>query len=285
MLSAYSIQGKFNPASVATVIMVDHSNAATSPASGWNVLDPVPLVATAVLDSNSNDDGVTVTYNANWTRSSSTGHAGAFAGTSWEAAANDRFFSKDGTTGTIMISGLLVGETYTIQIIAADADNTVNRIADYRVNAVSGFGDGESPFNGDNYNPDVDGNQNGRVMTFSNIFPDSSGKIDLTVTGVGTQPLGILSAYTIEGNFVPESTLRLAVSYDGTDLTFTWNSLDGKQYDLLSATGLDTPPATWPVYQTYQDILASGTGTNTLAGVTLDGARRFFAIAEKDARR
>ena len=120
-------------------------------------------------------------------------------------------------------------------------------------------------------------------MTFSNVFPDSNGEIGITATGVGTQPLGILSAYTIEGNFAAESTLRLAVSYDGTDLTFTWDSLDGKQYDLLSAAGLDTPRETWPVYQAYQNILASGTGANTLPGVAPDGARRFFLVAERDA--
>jgi hypothetical protein len=193
----------------AAVIKVDHSNADSNPPSGWNVIDPVPAVATAVLDSNGNDDGVTVTYNANWTRSGATGQAGAFVGTSWEDAANDRFFANSGTTGTITIAGLLVGETYTIQIIGADVDGTTNRTADYRVNG--GFGDGSSPLNGDNYNPYTDGFQNGRVMTYSGVAPDIDGEIQISATGVGTQPLGILSAYTIEGNFVPEPSTMLSL--------------------------------------------------------------------------
>jgi len=204
-LSGLCVVAHFAATAGGAIIKVDHSNEAANPPSGWNVLDPVPGAATAVLDSNGNDDGVTVTYNANWTRSGATGQEGAFVGTSWEDAANDRFFAKDNTTGTITISGLLASQTYTIQIIGADSDNTKDRTADYQVNG--SFGDGATPFDGDNYNPYVDGYQNGRVMTFSNISPDGSGEIGITATGVGTDPLqkfAILSAYTIEGNFVPE---------------------------------------------------------------------------------
>jgi len=83
--------------------------------------------------------------------------------------------------------------------------------------------------------------------------------------------------------------LQLAVETSGSNLVFTWASWAGKQYDLLSATGLDTPPATpWPVYTdtastTHGDIPASGTGINTLT-VPRDPAdpRRFFALREED---
>jgi len=97
----------------------------------------------------------------------------------------------------------------------------------------------------------------------------------------GSDPLGDAYRFTTGVAGTPEAgPLLLAVSRDAEtgDLTFTWDSLVGKQYDLLSAAGLDTPPETWPVYQSHEDILASGTGANTLSGVAPDGATRFFAL-------
>jgi len=83
-------------------------------------------------------------------------------------------------------------------------------------------------------------------------------------------------------------SLRLAVETSGSDLVFTWASRAGRRYDLLSATGLDTPPdSPWPVYTdtastTHEDIPASGTGANTLT-VPRDPADsvRFFALREE----
>jgi len=85
-----------------------------------------------------------------------------------------------------------------------------------------------------------------------------------------------------------QSGPRLAVAYDGTALDFTWDSRDGRVYDLLSATDLSAAPSTWNVHDDgvnppYQDLAASGTGTNTLDDVPLDGTVRFFAIAERPA--
>jgi len=122
------------------------------------------------------------------------------------------------------------------------------------------------------------------IFHLGNVSYASGGTIGGIVDHIrisdGSDPLGDASRFTTGVAGTPEAGPLLAVSRDaGTgDLTFTWDSLVGKQYDLLSAAGLDTPPETWPVYQSHEDILASGTGANTLADVAPDGATRFFAL-------
>jgi hypothetical protein len=78
----------------------------------------------------------------------------------------------------------------------------------------------------------------------------------------------------------------LIIIRNGSTYDFTWDSLTGSQYDLLSSTDLATPISTWDVFNdgvtTYEDIPASGTGTNTLTGVAPIGTRRFFALREED---
>jgi len=76
--------------------------------------------------------------------------------------------------------------------------------------------------------------------------------------------------------------LALKIARSGGNLDFEWNSRAGKQYDLLSATSLNTPPETWSVYQSHEDIPADESGANILTGVTPDGAVRFFALREED---
>ena len=64
---------------------------------------------------------------------------------------------------------------------------------------------------------------------------------------------------------------------------FTWQSQSGKTYDLVSATDLSTPPATWSVWNGQSDIAATPP-SNALTDIPGGGdARRFFAIIEKDA--
>jgi len=60
---------------------------------------------------------------------------------------------------------------------------------------------------------------------------------------------------------------------------FAWNSREGKVYDLVSSTGLDTPVDQWPVFQ--GDIAAAGDTTELNAVVVAD-LKRFFAIIERD---
>ncbi len=92
------------------------------------------------------------------------------------------------------------------------------------------------------------------------------------------------------GRFVLEARAAgpvLTVATSDSDLEFTWNSQDGKVYDLLSATTLDTPPSTpWPAYDNgvdpaYENIAADPSGANTLTVPRPADSVRFFAVLEK----
>ena len=88
------------------------------------------------------------------------------------------------------------------------------------------------------------------------------------------------------GDGLPLKELTLAVSQRGQLLNFSWNGENGKQYDLVSSTNLDTPTFSWDPYNDGENLFAnipnSASGMNTLSGVKMAGARRFFAIAEED---
>ena len=85
----------------------------------------------------------------------------------------------------------------------------------------------------------------------------------------------------------PTSSLELEIIQNEVDLSFEWNSTNDMQYTLVSNTDLMTPPSAWLPYDdgviTYEDILSSGTGTQTLSGVLKVGPLRFFALIEEPA--
>tara|TARA_B110000285_G_scaffold11565_2_gene11504 strand:- start:5042 stop:8002 length:2961 start_codon:yes stop_codon:yes gene_type:complete len=80
------------------------------------------------------------------------------------------------------------------------------------------------------------------------------------------------------------TAMILQIAGGGATLDFVWNSRTAKQYDLQSTASLASP-ISWLVYndgvETYEDIQASGTGTNTLSGVLPDGSDRFFRLVEE----
>jgi hypothetical protein len=180
------------PAAQAALIKVDNNSAGVAPDTTWNVIDPPATTATSVVDSSGNNDGVTVTY-AGWNDSSSFGREGAYDGGVFDNAADDYFFINAGSSATVTISGLLDIETYTIQLCNSSQDS--GRVGDYVVNG--SFGDGASPFNGDDHDATVDGFVNGTIMTYSGVTP-SSGEIVITTTTVSGIAVH-LNAFTIEG--------------------------------------------------------------------------------------
>ena len=59
---------------------------------------------------------------------------------------------------------------------------------------------------------------------------------------------------------------------------FTWDSQDGKFYDLISSIDLAIPRNTWTVWDGYADLPASTGTTTTLTGVPSSNPRRYFAM-------
>lgn len=156
----------------------------------WNEIAS-PGGPTSVLDINGDDEGITVDTTP-LSDSSGTGNEGAFDSGFWDDVADDYFFVNGGSAN-ITIAGLDNNLTYNLQVIGSDNDD--NRISDFQANG--NFGDGVSPFNGDNYHVETDGFLAARVATFSSVSPISN-QIILSVTDVSD--VGIISAFTIEAN-------------------------------------------------------------------------------------
>jgi len=181
-----------------SAIKVDNNgSSAKNPGAGWNVFEPVPGGPTSVVDTNGTDNGVTVTYSAEWGDSSQTGKEGQFINTVFANAADDYFWVK-GQTGTVTISGLQNNELYTVRLCGSN--NTGILDADYTVNG--NFGDGSSPANGSAYNASLDGFTSGVIMTWTGVAP-VSGDITISVAaaGTGSENYGMLNAFIIEGKF------------------------------------------------------------------------------------
>ena len=107
-------------------------------------------------------------------------------------------------------------------------------------------------------------------------------------TGGSAEGEGNLAAARIM--IIPEfllglKPLRLRMVYGAGGLTFEWGSNAGKKYDLLSSTDLTIPISQWDAYssggQTYENMEASGSGTNQISNVLALGDVRFFVVVEE----
>ncbi|MDA0767576.1 MAG: choice-of-anchor J domain-containing protein [Verrucomicrobia bacterium] len=118
----------------------------------------------------------------------------------------------------------------------------------------------------------------GNYVLFENMSGDS-----FTITYARLGPNSGVTGMQIVP--VPEpDPLQLWITATGANpgnYDFTWESLDGKLYDLVSSTDLSTPIGTWPVWEGHADI-AGTAPTNTLPDVPGGGPTRFFAVIEKD---
>ncbi|MGB1130250.1 MAG: hypothetical protein ACPG4K_09370, partial [Haloferula sp.] len=201
----------------AETIWVDHNDQIANADAKWNVFAAPPASATAVVDANGNDDGVTVSYSG-FSDSGNVGdHNGAFAGTAWDPGSGDYFFIGDGTTGTITVAGLLDSQTYIVRLVGSANDNATTRAGDFQVNGV--LGDGSSPINGDDYDMFTDGFTNGEVMTWTGVAP-SGGVITITMddTSGATNGDGTahLNAFSIEGSFTGGSPTIYEETFSGS---------------------------------------------------------------------
>ena len=110
--------------------------------------------------------------------------------------------------------------------------------------------------------------------------------LKITTAGDAGNNLGI-DSFVINGTFPVTSDIQLTITPNGANYDFSWNSQNGKVYGLRTSTDLATPIAEWPIYNdgvnpSYDNILPSGTGTNTLSAVVPIDSKRFFAVAESD---
>ncbi|MGD7652581.1 MAG: Ig-like domain-containing protein [Verrucomicrobiales bacterium] len=137
----------------------------------------------------------------------------------------------------------------------------------------------------------------GSTVTYSVFFDDSetaftSGSFTWSATDENYISVGNnltntskLDNFVVRAKAISVPDLVLQITQNGDNLDFEWNSISGMQYDLVSSTDLSTSPTTWLPYNdgvtTYENIISSGTGTQTLTGVLKNGTRRFFALLEE----
>lgn len=81
--------------------------------------------------------------------------------------------------------------------------------------------------------------------------------------------------------------LQLTIAATDGTLEFSWSSVDGKAYDLVSSTDLSVPIAQWAIFEDgenvrYENILST-VPTNTVPAVVVTDTKRFFALVEKNA--
>jgi hypothetical protein len=101
----------------------------------------------------------------------------------------------------------------------------------------------------------------------------------------GTDGGGVgLAEVQFDGVPAPEEPekFQLVITPNGANYDFTWESKNGKLYDLVTSPDLSTPVLQWPVHAGNAGIPGTAP-SNTLVNVPGDGAKRFFAVIEKDA--
>ncbi len=196
------------------VIQIDFNEATVAPGADWHTLDTPSVTAVELNDTTGSASGISIALDSGFQDSSSTGHSGAYNGTSWHPTSGDYFFvrsSSNGglTTGTITLTGLNDAYTYDFAMIASASSSTYPRSADYRVNG--SFGDGLSPLNGDEYDSHTDGFDNARVMSWTGMT-STSGQITITVTRTGgtSGSTAMLNAMTITEVIPEPASLVLA---------------------------------------------------------------------------
>jgi hypothetical protein len=93
----------------------------------------------------------------------------------------------------------------------------------------------------------------------------------------------MLDNVAIFGEFSSGSAdLNLKVESSGDDLILTWDSQQGKLYNLLSDTDLDDPISAWPIFDGNMEIVATPP-MNMLTIARPADPRRFFTIDEFNA--
>ena len=128
----------------------------------------------------------------------------------------------------------------------------------------------------------------GTYTIFSNVTLAAGQVYSLKITTAGDAGNNLsIDSFVINGTFPVASGIQLTITPNGANYDFSWNSQNGKVYGLRTSTDLATPIAEWSIYNdgvnpSYNNILPSGTGTNTLSAVVPIGSKRFFAVAESD---
>ena len=187
-------------------------------------------------------------------------------------ALEDNLYINRNKRGRITFASLNDGSRYTIQVYSNETSNQGNASMSFE------------PFTGSGANfitTAIDARNNGtEVVQWEELSPEG-GEIAFDLQAARE---GWINFVSIEEVSEPVGSIQLTVTPSSSNLgsfDFDWNSRDGKVYDLVSNTDLSTSPDTWPVWEGRANIVSTGTNI-LLDGIPGGGAKRFFAVIEKD---
>ena len=110
------------------------------------------------------------------------------------------------------------------------------------------------------------------------IPPEGTGPL----TGdAGWTTLGREYAFNIElQSGSGPAPFKLDVKASGSDLVLTWDSADGRLYNVRSQVGLDTDPLTWPIFGGFENMEATPPENSVTFPRPPGDPERFFVIEE-----
>ena len=187
-------------------------------------------------------------------------------------ALEDNLYINRNKRGRITFASLNDGSRYTIQVYSNETSNQGNASMSFE------------PFTGSGANfitTAIDARNNGtEVVQWEELSPEG-GEIAFDLQAARE---GWINFVSIEEVSEPVGSIQLTVTPSSSNLgsfDFDWNSRDGKVYDLVSNTDLSTSPDTWLVWEGRANIVSTGSNI-LLDGIPGGGAKRFFAVIEKD---
>ena len=260
------------------VYKIDFSDADTSPSPGssWYTKDDAGTTTVTLTDSNGSTNGgtggngVTMTLGSYWNDATNTDQNGAFDGGDFAAAAEDYLYVQNTTaTVTFKFYGTSAESDWDVEVISSRGSSGAYRVGDYKVE--NSFSDDS---NSDDFNAYDDGYVAGDVMTWSDVTPDGSDEI--TVSVITTSPsYGYLNAIRLTGGSAGTPTYTLTVNSGSGDGSYAESAVaditadtapSGQEFDewvgdtsgiasvTSASTTLTMPASDQDVTATYTDI-------------------------------
>ncbi len=115
------------------------------------------------------------------------------------------------------------------------------------------------------------------VRDLSYEIPASASSVQIVIEGINNSAS---ETFTVRDLlfFRPPGGLFFEVAGSGTDLVFTWDSMNDSLYNLRSVTAPSTaPPATWPIWDGHGEIPATPP-SNSLTSPRPADAERYFVL-------
>lgn len=155
----------------------------------WNGIGGNIGTSLALVASDNTASGVTLSFSTSGSYADSCPSGSTYCGTPFESLMREYLYARQGTVGTVTLSGLLANATYELVLYGVPNTNR-RRITEFTANGVTE----KTSFNGTD-------NAMTEDVSYVDLFvdADADGKIAITFQQAGLNPGGISTS--LEGNF------------------------------------------------------------------------------------